>query len=131
MAVLKGQSNFTQNMNENFQKECKEWVRLFTKIYQSKDVTPYMHVLAYHIPEELHIHGNINIYSQQGMEETNDSVTAWFFRATNHQNTTTALQQILATQNRIEYPSFKCHRNKQFSVTCSFCSQKVTTMLML
>lgn len=33
------------------EQEAKAWVRLFTTIYQTKDVTPYMHALAMHVPE--------------------------------------------------------------------------------
>ncbi|CAJ0843521.1 1681_t:CDS:2 [Entrophospora sp. SA101] len=34
---------------DNFQKDVKQWIKTFTNIYRSEDVTPYMHVFAMHI----------------------------------------------------------------------------------
>ncbi|CAJ0839576.1 19613_t:CDS:2 [Entrophospora sp. SA101] len=38
---------------DNFQKDVKQWIKTFTNIYRSEDVTPYMHVFAMHIPQFL------------------------------------------------------------------------------
>lgn len=54
-----------------FEVDAKEWVRLFISVYQTKDVTPYMHAFAMHVPEFLWLHhGNISIFSQQGLENS-------------------------------------------------------------
>lgn len=100
--------------------KCKEWVQLYVTTYQAKDVTPYMHVLMYHVPEAIRIHGDINIFSQQGMEKMNDSVTSWYFRSSNH-NGIDALQQVMMKQNRVEYLGVTCQRDVKFTVTCSVC----------
>ncbi|KAJ8031139.1 hypothetical protein HOLleu_27773 [Holothuria leucospilota] len=103
--------------------KCKEWVTLFCKVYQAKDVTPYMHILMFHIPESIRIHGNINVFSQQGMEKMNDFVTSWYFRSSNH-NKVEALEQILMKQNRTECLAFTCERGPRFIVRCGICQER-------
>ena len=39
----------------DFEQSIKAWVKLFTSVYQTKDVTPYMHVFAMHVPQFLEI----------------------------------------------------------------------------
>ena len=53
----------------------KAWVRLFTSVYQTKDVTPYIHALGMHVSEFLHLYGNIVMFNQQGLEKLNDLTT--------------------------------------------------------
>ena len=55
---------------EKFAIDVKQWAEDFVIIYQTKDVTPYMHAFA-NVPEfhSLH-HGNISIFSQQGPENS-------------------------------------------------------------
>ncbi|KAJ8040429.1 hypothetical protein HOLleu_14715 [Holothuria leucospilota] len=120
MTLLRGKGDFTTCQIEVLQKKCKDWVKLFTTVYLAKDVTPYMHVLVYHVPESLRIHGNINVYSQQSVEKLNDTVTCWFFRSSNHQNNS-ALKQVLCKQNRTDYLNTNCQRDRKFSVSCSAC----------
>jgi len=55
-----------------------------------------------YIPEFLHLnHGNISIFSQQGLEKLNDVSTQHFQRSSNHRNEE-ALTQMLQKGNRIE-----------------------------
>ena len=67
-----------------FEEDTKEWVKDFTKIYQTKHVTPYMHILAMHVPEFLKCNGNLITFTQQGLEKYNDQMTIDFARNTNH-----------------------------------------------
>ena len=53
-------------------KDAKDWVVKFTAIYQSKNVTPYIHILAMHIPEFLHKYKSLVVFTLQGMEKLND-----------------------------------------------------------
>ena len=46
-----------------FGSSVKSWVRDFLTIYQTKDVTPYMHAFAMHISQFLSLHGNIAIFN--------------------------------------------------------------------
>ena len=78
-----------------FEVDAKEWVILFISIYQAKNVTPYMHAFAMHIPEFLWLrHGNISIISQQKLEKLNDVLTKHSQRSSNHRNEE-ALKQML------------------------------------
>ncbi|KAJ8018208.1 hypothetical protein HOLleu_43930 [Holothuria leucospilota] len=110
-------------MRASLAMKCKEWIQLYCGIYQAKDVTPYMHILMFHVPEAIFLHGDINIFLQQGMEKMNDLVTSWYFRSSNH-NKLDALEQILMKQNRIEYLGVTSQRGPKFVVKCSTCSQE-------
>ena len=60
------------------EENAKQWVKDFTKIYQTKHVTPYMHILAMHVPEFLKSYGNLITFTQQELEEYNDQMTIDF-----------------------------------------------------
>ena len=51
-----------------------------------KNVTPYMHVLVAHLPKLMKDHGNIRMFSQQGLEKLNDDITKDYFKSTNHKS---------------------------------------------
>ena len=55
-----------------FEQEAKTWINDFTKIYQTKHLTPYMHILAMHVPEFLKRYGNLITFIKQGFEKLND-----------------------------------------------------------
>ena len=76
--------NISSNVASKFGKDAKQWVRDFLEIYQSKQVTPYMHIFPNHVPEFLSKYGNLVMYTQQGMEKLNDKTTINFARSTNH-----------------------------------------------
>jgi len=38
---------------DTIKEEVKEWIRDFLKIYQTRDVTPYMHAFHCHVPQFL------------------------------------------------------------------------------
>ena len=52
------------------QRNIKSWFEHFLKVYQAKDVTPYMHALYYHVPEFLSLYQNIAYYTKQGLKNT-------------------------------------------------------------
>ena len=66
------------------QRNIKSWFEHFLKVYQAKDVTPYMHALCYHVPEFLSLYQNIAYYTQQGLEKYNNRASKDFFRSTIH-----------------------------------------------
>ena len=45
--------DFTSEGILELQRNIKSWFEHFLKVYQAKDVTPYMHALCYHVPEFL------------------------------------------------------------------------------
>ena len=96
-----------QNLTANLFYESKGggttvWVDLFTSLYQSKDVTPHIHAFAMHVSLFMDIHGNITMFTQQGLEKLNDLTTIHFQRSSNHRDTE-ALRQILEKWNHLEY----------------------------
>lgn len=63
-----------------FAEDAKSWQSKFLQVhvYQTKNITPYMHAFVAHVPEFLKIHGAIAPYTQQGLEKLNDSLTQFF-----------------------------------------------------
>ena len=101
----------------------KSWRSKFLEVYQSKNVTPYMHAFVAHVPEFLGIHGAIVLYTQQGLEKLNDSLTKFYYLGSNHRETE-ALTQMLQKANRLTHLSENgCQRSKQQQV-CSSCHQQ-------
>ena len=74
------------------------WIK-FTSVYHKSQETPYMHLFVNHLHEFIELHGDVNIYSQQGLEKLNDMTTSQFFRSTNKKN---FLKQLLEKRNRLE-----------------------------
>ena len=62
-----------------------------------------MHVLVAHLPKLMKDHGNIWMFSQQGLEKFNDDITKDYFKSTNHKSGEDSLRQILFKLNRLEY----------------------------
>ena len=107
---------------EDINLKTKDWVTSFTSIYQTKDVTPYMHAFAMHMAEFIHLNGSIVKFTQQGLEKLNDITTKHFQHATNHQEIQ-SLRQILEKRLRIETlkeRGYQCTKRVQ---TCSICKQ--------
>ena len=108
---------------KDFTKRATAWITLFTSMYQTKNVTPYMHVLVAHLPKLMKDHGNIRMFSQQGLEKLNDDITKDYFKSTNHKSGEDSLRQILFKLNRLEYlTDQECIRTKHSHV-CSKCKE--------
>ncbi|KAJ8049520.1 hypothetical protein HOLleu_02300 [Holothuria leucospilota] len=73
-----------------------------------------MHVLAYHIPEVMKLHGNASFFCQQGLEKLNHLVTKWYFRSTNFSKT--ALEQIMNKQHRLRLLENSCVRTPKWRI---------------
>ncbi|CAB4030475.1 Hypothetical predicted protein, partial [Paramuricea clavata] len=50
---------------DKFKSNVKMWKNKFLTVYQTKDVTPYMHAFSSHVPEFLSLYGNIELFTQQ------------------------------------------------------------------
>ena len=68
----------------DFQNQARNWLRLFTAVYQTKHITPYVHLLTSHNADFPEIHGTIALFSQQGLEKLNDDIAKYYSRSTNH-----------------------------------------------
>ena len=86
----------------------------FTNIYQSKNVTPYMHIMVMHVPEFLIQYKNLVIFTQQGMEKLNDQTTIDFAKSTNHNyHNLDALKKLMDKRNRIECLQDSGHNSRK------------------
>jgi hypothetical protein len=83
----------------------REWLTAYVKLYDKKHVTPYIHAFAFHLHEMIQIHGDVNLFNQQGMEKLNDLTTQQYFRSSN-KHKDDFLNQLIKKKNRIEYVSF-------------------------
>ena len=120
----KGPEHVTDSVREEFKTRSKQWVTKFTSVYQTKNVTPYMHAMLNHVGEFMNIHGSILPFSQQGLEKLNDIMTKHYFRATSHQNEK-ALLQLIQKQNRLEHlKDMGAYPAKHHEVSCTNCSEK-------
>ena len=105
-----------------FDKKAKTWVTDFISIYQSKDVTPYMHCLAMHVSEFLELYGSTGQFTQQGLEKLNDLTTIFFQHASSHHEQE-ALKQILEKRNRLEKLEYQGYQRSVREQKCSKCKQ--------
>ena len=48
------------------QKMVEDFLSLSKVLVGHQCVTPYMHVLAYHVPDQIRLHGSIRQFSGQG-----------------------------------------------------------------
>jgi hypothetical protein len=64
--------------------KANEWVKLFLSLkdqeegYSKSNVTPYIHMLVYHVPRQLSDENGVKIFTGQGVEKTNDVVRAMY-----------------------------------------------------
>lgn len=85
---------------------AKAWVELFLSLgskrdgYQKAKVTPYVHILVYHVPCTIMRFGNIIQFSGQGLEKLNDNVRKLHLRKSNRWDGT---KEALLACKRIEY----------------------------
>ena len=63
--------------------ECESFMAMFVALYPKHMVTPYIHLLAYHVPELVELHGVLGSFSQQAVEKENHKVTSAYFSCTN------------------------------------------------
>jgi len=107
---------------DDFEEMVHAWLELFLSLFQTKHVTPYIHILVSHMPDFLRLYGSLAPFSQQGLEKLNDDLTKSFFNGTNHHDLN-ALHQMLQKLNRIEeLADNDCCRVKWVYV-CSVCKK--------
>lgn len=93
---------------------------MFTTTYQTKDVTPYMHAMAMHVPEFLKLYKGIVLFTQQGLEKLNDITTIHFQHSSNHRELE-VLKQLLEKRNRIEELERGGYQRTKQAQACSIC----------
>ena len=79
-----------------------------------------MHALYAHVPEFPSLYGDIEYFTQHGMEKYNDVTSKNGFRATSHRGIS-AIKQLFLEKNRVQYlDAVGCARVKR-NYTCSNC----------
>ena len=68
---------------DTVRQECKTFLDMFLAMYQKSLVTPYMHIMAFHVAEMVEKHGALQVFNQQAVEKENHHVTSAFFSCTN------------------------------------------------
>lgn len=96
--ILRSEKNYTIDF---LQIKTKEFLDLFIGIYQTNKVTPYIHLLCFHIPDLHAKYGPLNYFSGQGLEKLNDLTTTQFFKSTNKDKNFT--RQIIERDQRMFY----------------------------
>lgn len=85
-----------------FKKGC-EWIELYCSLrgkrtgYERPRVTPYFHMIAYHIPTFISKYGSLKQFTGQGVEKKNDTAKKIFFHKSNKWDAT---RDILLTEGR-------------------------------
>ncbi|CAB4429045.1 unnamed protein product [Rhizophagus irregularis] len=96
-----------------FSNDARAWLHQFLDsnyFYQASDITPYMHVLVYHIPEMMRIHHHFGLaaFSCSAVEKKNHQQVSYFFKKTTKDGGTgkgrkSAIVDILEHENRVLY----------------------------
>ena len=86
-----------------FRADTKSWVELYLTVYQTKNITSYIHAFSMHVWEFIELYGSLLAFSQQGLEKLNDFTTIHYMRASNHHHKDDgALRQLLLKRNRLD-----------------------------
>ena len=91
-------------------------------MYQSKDVTQYIHCFGMHVSQLIELYRNIVTFTQRGLEKLNDTTTIYFQHSSNHREHQ-ALKQILEKRNCIEELELTGHKRTTRNLKCSVCGQ--------
>ena len=84
--------------------KAQEWVNLFLSLrencqgYKKANVTPYMHLMVYHIPKFLQTFKSLKIFTGQGVEKNNDLARNIVLRKSNKWDST---KDILEHETRL------------------------------
>ena len=105
---------------DHFESLVKSWVTNFLEIYQTKDITPYIHAFSMHVPQFLRLYENIVQFTQQGLEKLNDLTTKYFHSSSNHRKIE-SLKQILQKHNRLEALHGRGSQRMKKVQKCSIC----------
>ena len=72
-------------------------LRAITPGYRRSRVTPYMHILAYHVPIFIERHSCLKKFTRQGVEQNNDEAKKIMFQKSNKWD---AAKDAILTENR-------------------------------
>lgn len=99
--------NPSQQEINNYFLKAQEWITTFTSLgslcqgYQKERVTPYMHIMAYHIPRLMMLHKGIKKFSGQGVEKKNDDCRHIHLQKSNKWDASKDVLLVLKRQERL------------------------------
>jgi hypothetical protein len=61
--------------NVDFESKAQDWVRKFTDVYPTKNVTPYIiHAMGNHVSQFMKLHGSVISFTQQGLKKHDEAL---------------------------------------------------------
>ena len=99
-------NEFNETYLDNLKEDLKIWLGHYVKLVprETKEITPYIHIFTFHLPEFIQKHKNINIYNLQGLEKLNDFVTQIYHCSSNkHKLNNSYIFQMIKKRNRVDF----------------------------
>lgn len=89
---------------ETIKKNCFDWLNLYERRYGADKITVYMHIFGEHLWQLVKLHGDINLFSMQGLEKLNDLTKIAYFSSSNKQSggLNSCEVQMINKRNRID-----------------------------
>lgn len=87
-------------------KQATEWIKLYLSLggevigYENASVTPYFHILAYHLPRFIRDETPFKSFTGQGVEKINDTVRSIYHNKCNKHD---ACKEAILALKRIEH----------------------------
>lgn len=84
----------SQEMIDNYFSKAQAWINLFISLrdkstgYKKVNITPYMHIMVYHVPQFLQAFKSVKLFTGQGVEKNNDVARSTVLRKSNKWNST-------------------------------------------
>ncbi len=103
MELIKIDYNQEDLVKERLDRKIKDWLRKLVSV--NGDITPYTHILCFHVIEFIDNFRNLNLFSMQGLEKSNHIIKTNYFRQTNHKKDFSAM--LLKKMNRMEFLHLK------------------------
>ncbi len=92
----------TKNFDEEALREkLIKWLGYYLRCTDNEKLTPYLHILVFHIPQFITEYKNLSLYCMQALERLNSVTKRNFFRQTNRRPLI-AMRQLLNKANRNE-----------------------------
>ncbi len=112
----------TEAQIQSYFAEAKDWTIKYRELSHELEgfdtITPYVHIMMYHVPRILKQYGTLKSFSGQGLEKTNDDIKRIYHAKTNKHDAPAASltvrrrKLVLKHKARIKNPYTK--RNQQF-----------------
>ena len=87
----------TASHRSDIDESCSIFLEKFLAVFQTKMVTPYIHMMCVHVPELIERFGTLSAFCQQADEKLNHEVAAGYLRCSNF---TDGARQVLQRQWR-------------------------------